>query len=285
VIRFPKEFGRKLVKGFNVVDHWDELMGLREYVQGPWLMLVAGTIFATVLRMVGIWDKANALVVSVVPALAGIVNTQIIFLSVLTYFYLPLLAQNIFMSRSKSSKHNESFLCYFWRYLKGMVAVVIVPSIVYFVVFIGGIAAVVQPLVTLLQGPKTALNVVMLAGLSLVSLVMAICFLIATALMFALPTYAFAFALQGVGVKDALVRGIRLFMSQWVYTSGLLSLFLLLPMLIRVLLVVFGAQYVHILQAPLVGDIGTYLMMLSVLVYYTLFFAYHKRVSKIPSSR
>ena len=287
MFRLPKDFGRKVAKGFNIKAHFEEVLELREYIQAPWLLLVVGTMLAVVLRVLGVWGMLNGLIAGMIPMLNGLVNSQIIFLSVLSYFYLPLLAQNIFMSRAKSNKSHESYITYMWRYVKGMVALILGPSALAFTLVVFVIYIILPILISLQEGPRTLLTLLMmgllyllvfvvLGGVSFVSIVYGI----------GLCTYSFAFLLQGHSLHESVSRGMRLFSAQRAYTLSLIALFFVTPMLVHFgILAIIANYFPNVSGNEFLKEFLGYVYMVWYLIYYTLFFAYHKRVSKIPSSR
>ncbi len=286
MIRLPKEFGRKLFKGLNVVEYWETFMGLREHAQGALYFILGGALAATVLRIVGVWHNLDDVVVGFLPALAGMVNTKLIFLSLLSYIYLPLVGQQIFMARSKNSKHNDSYITYFGRYLKAMLVVVGLPSIAHVVASSVPLLLILHASGRLLTGPQTALTIALWCGLGLIWLVVIGFVCAGFAVLLGLGTYSFAFVLQGVGLRDSVVRGVRLFFAQWVYTVTLILVFLFGPnVFFQVMPSILGAAYFPILKTAFVQELFFYMGMFTTLVYYVVFFAYHKRVSKVPSSR
>lgn len=286
MIRLPKDFGRKVAKGFNIKAHLEEFIELREYVQMPWLILVGGTLLAIALRFAGAWALLNSMIGSVVPVLNGMVNSNFMFLSGLSYIYLPLLARNMFMSRAKSNKNQESFFAYFFRYLKGMIGLVIFPSSIAFSIM-GVLFYLLFPVIVgLQQGPSTVLNMVMMGGLQLILLGVTGLLCWAAFYFIGFFTYAFAFFLQGHCLRESVTRGLRLFMTQRVYTLSLISLFFLVPICIHMSILLLANRYFPSFSGgELLKEFVGYLYMVWYLIYYTIFFAYHKRVSKIPSGR
>ena len=287
MIRLPRDFGRKVAKGFNIKGHFEEVLELREYVQGPWLLLVVGTVLAVVLRVLGVWAMLNGLITGMVPILNGMVSSQMIFLSLLSYFYFPLLTQNIFMSRSKNSKSNESYITYVWRYFKGMATLVIVPSSMGFAFVGSAVFMILQTLASMQQEARTLLTLLIMVFLYFLLLVILggvtfITFFYGIGVF----TYSFAFLLQGHSIRESVIRGVRLFSTQRAYTLSLIALFFITPALVHLGVLEISSKYLpNVFRNEFVQEFFGYVYMVWYLIYYTVFFAYHKRVSKIPSSR
>lgn len=268
-MKFLQEIGWKFLKGINVVEHQRELANLRTNLLLPLSILFVGSSLSSALFVLGSWKQVAALT-------SPMLHEYIV--SLVSIFAISELARQLFGAKIKTKEYVEWI--YIGRYLKGflLAGAVFVPAI-FMAQF--GMDEMGRYIFFYGAQPKTMAVVVWLGLLSLVSLALGalVLYLFRLALIFS--TYTLALIMQGRGFKEAIVKGSRLFSSHWPYVAGLILLFMVCATGIEGL---FELCFVSN-SSIVVSESRGFLLSVLLLLYCALFFSYHRRVSKVPTSR
>lgn len=129
--------------------------------------------------------------------------------------------------------------------------------------------------------PKSLSVIGMLIGLGLaaVALYAVVFYFFRLSIIFS--TYALAFIMQGKGIGESISKGTKLFNAHWAYTAGLMTLFAVIAIGLE-----YSADHLFALtRHEWINEVKGFALSTLLLLYCALFFSYHKRVSKVPTSR
>jgi len=272
---------RKFSKSFNVVALYEELVGIKEQLANAFMVLVAGVFLSYAADFFGFWHLFHLHVSFLVNVPFMPIDIREYVVSLQPFFFLSMLARDMFASRSpRLQKKDDTYLTYLWRYIKAvfLIAAVFVPCYLLAQTALGFQTAFLHRLSGAPFGLLYCLYFCFALALSLFFAVLA---LWACRWLLVLITYWFAFIMQGKGPREALQRASKIFASHWAYALGLIALLMGGSWLV-------GYVFEYLLRAApnsLLGACDNLLSSSLLLLYCALFFSYHKRVSKVPTSR
>ena len=277
---FLRDLWRKCGKGLNIFNHWEELCGLDAYLWRPFLMLSVGAVLVFAGDMFGLWALLAHQMTFTLPGhffAADVVWMLYILLPVLP---VTILGQEMFMARSRSSKANDAWWVYLYRYIKG-IAALLMASLVSVVIGIAAIPYILKHIELLMQGPKTAKAIAMLMAFGGLGLTTGLVLLAVVILICVALTYGLAFIMQGKSVYESMRKGLKLLRAHWMYTTALMLLQFGVTSAIEWMGMLLHTKFPY----TFIFHGIHFAMAVVFLLYWALLFSYHKRISKVPTTR
>jgi len=277
-MKMVRDLGEKFLKGINVIGHARELEGLRTQLIVPFIILVAGSCVSSLILAAGSWGLFTRWLGAAFHSSLTSLTLHEYMISLVSVLAIAELARQLFGVKARLKKYIEWE--YVWRYFKGfaLAIAVFVPAL-FFSQF--GVNELFRTLAFYGVQPKTIPVVLWLFFLSIVTLLgcALIVYLFRLSLVFS--TYTLAFIMQGRGMGEAILKGSRLFNTQWPYILGLILLFMVCATGIEGFFDFWLISYPRVITSELRGFLLSGLLLL----YCALFFSYHRRVSKVPTGR
>jgi hypothetical protein len=264
----------------NLVNHWDELWSLDDQLKRPLKVLFAGAAIALVGDLTGLWDVITQALADVLPALLQPIDITAFIYLLVPVFALSILGQEMFMARSRSSKANDALWVYLVRYVLAITFLATTAAIAFVLAKCGG-EYLIEHIQSLIAQPQTAHTMLLIAGMSAVSLLLIGVLVFLLRVVLAGMTYTMAFIMQGKPLFESIRKGQKLFSAHAIYTLSLMFL----QFGFNSAFSIAGEYAYDRFQYSIINHGIHFATVLVLLLYCTLMFAYHKRISKIPTNR